>query len=162
MAAQDNSTLESPVAGSPAAEPLAPEVAAEMSFELHSAARLLRRDFDRRAKAHGLSRSRWQVLWHLAREQGQKQAELAERMDVAPISLARQLDKLQEEGLVERRSDPSDRRCFRIYLTDTAAPALKVLQELAQQTRERAMAGFAAGEVQLLQGLLGRLRQNLT
>ena len=157
MAAQDNSTLESPVAGSPA-----PEVAAEMSFELHSAARLLRRDFDRRAKAHGLSRSRWQVLWHLAREQGQKQAELAERMDVAPISLARQLDKLQEEGLVERRSDPSDRRCFRIYLTDTAAPALQVLQELAQQTRERAMAGFAAGEVQLLQGLLGRLRQNLT
>lgn len=138
------------------------EAGAKMSFELHSAARLLRRDFDRRAKAHDLSRSRWQVLWHLAREQGQKQAELAERMDVAPISLARQLDKLQEEGLVERRSDPSDRRCFRIYLTDNAAPALQVLHELAQQTRERALAGFSAGEVQLLQGLLGRLRKNLT
>ncbi|SEA08025.1 MarR family winged helix-turn-helix transcriptional regulator [Microbulbifer marinus] len=136
--------------------------AAQMSFELHSAARLLRRNFDRRAKAHGLSRSRWQVLWHLAKEEGQKQAELAERMDVAPISLARQVDKLQEEGLVERRADPGDRRCFRIYLTPAAEPALETLRGLAQQTRIQALAGFSATEVYQLQGLLERLRENLT
>ncbi|WP_237066900.1 MarR family winged helix-turn-helix transcriptional regulator [Microbulbifer guangxiensis] len=137
------------------------ESAAAMSFELHSAAHLLRRNFDRLAKAHGLSRSRWQVLWHLAREQGQKQAELAERMDVAPISLARQLDKLQEEGLVERRQDPADRRCFRIYLTEAAKPALEVLRGLAKETRARALEGFSLAEVEQLQGLLGRLRENL-
>ncbi|WP_323845535.1 MarR family transcriptional regulator [Microbulbifer magnicolonia] len=136
--------------------------AAQMSFELHSAARLLRRNFDRRAKSHGLSRSRWQVLWHLAKEEGQKQAELAERMDVAPISLARQVDKLQEEGLVERRPDPGDRRCFRIYLTPAAEPALETLRDLAQQARTQALAGFSATEVQQLQGLLERLRENLT
>jgi len=138
------------------------DTATKMSFELHSAARLLRRNFDRRAKTHGLSRSRWQVLWHLAREQGQKQAELAERMDVAPISLARQLDNLQQEGLVERRPDPGDRRCFRIYLTDAAEPALEVLRGLAQQTRAQALAGFSIAEVSQLQGLLERLRENLT
>ncbi|SHF19266.1 DNA-binding transcriptional regulator, MarR family [Microbulbifer donghaiensis] len=138
------------------------DTAAQMSFELHSAARLLRRNFDRRAKAHGLSRSRWQVLWHLAKEEGQKQAELAERMDVAPISLARQVDKLQEEGLVERRADPGDRRCFRIYLTPAAEPALVALRGLAQQTRTQALAGFSAAEVHQLQGLLERLRENLT
>lgn len=138
------------------------DTAAQMSFELHSAARLLRRNFDRRAKAHGLSRSRWQVLWHLAKEEGQKQAELAERMDVAPISLARQVDKLQEEGLVERRADPGDRRCFRIYLTPAAEPALETLRGLAQQTRTQALAGFSTTEVHQLQGLLERLRENLT
>ncbi|AMX03357.1 MarR family winged helix-turn-helix transcriptional regulator [Microbulbifer thermotolerans] len=136
--------------------------AAEMSIELHSAARLLRRNFDRRAKAHGLSRSRWQVLWHLSREEGQKQAELAERMDVAPISLTRQLDNLQREGLVERRPDPEDRRCFRIYLTEAAQPALELLRGLAQQTRAQALAGFSAAEVRQLHGLLARLRENLT
>lgn len=134
----------------------------KMSFELHSVARLLRRNFDRRAKAHGLSRSRWQVLWHLARKQGQKQAELAERMDVAPISLARQLDHLQAEGLVERRQDPEDRRCFRIYLTDATEPALEVLRGLAQQTRAQALAGFSQADVIQLQSLLERLRENLT
>lgn len=135
---------------------------AQMSFELHSAARLLRRNFDRRAREHGLTRSRWQVLWHLARQEGLKQAELAENMDVAPISLTRQLDNLEQEGLVERRRDDSDRRCFRIYLTDAAQPALTVLRELAQATREQALEGLSAREVDQLQKLLGRVRQNLS
>ncbi|WP_193161823.1 MarR family winged helix-turn-helix transcriptional regulator [Microbulbifer hainanensis] len=136
--------------------------ATQMSFELHSVARLLRRNFDRRAKEHGLSRSRWQVLWHLAKEEGLKQAELAERMDVAPISLARQVDNLQQEGLVERRPDPGDRRCFRIYLTGEAEPALEVLRDLAQQTRNQALVGFSVDDVNQLRDLLGRLRDNLT
>ncbi|MEQ8803155.1 MAG: MarR family transcriptional regulator, partial [Haliea sp.] len=55
------------------------EAASQLSFELHTAARLLRRNYDRRARAHGLTRSKWQVLWSLSREQGAKQAELAER-----------------------------------------------------------------------------------
>ncbi|WP_250464834.1 MarR family winged helix-turn-helix transcriptional regulator [Microbulbifer litoralis] len=133
----------------------------QMSFELHSCAHLLRRNFDRRAKAHGLSRSRWQVLWHLAKEEGQKQAELAERMDVAPISLARQIDKLQEEGLVERRQDPEDRRCFRIFLTAAAEPALEILRGLARQTRKQALVGFSGDEIKQLQELLERLKKNL-
>ncbi|TXS94134.1 MarR family transcriptional regulator [Parahaliea maris] len=135
---------------------------ATMSFELHSSARLLRRNFDRRAKEHGLSRSRWQVLWHLAQEEGMKQAELAERMDVAPISLTRQLDNLEQEGLVERQRDEQDRRCFRIYLTEAAQPALAVLRELAQETREQAMHGLSEQEVNQLQYLLSRVRQNLS
>ena len=80
-----------------------PDLGAKLSFELHTTARLLRRNFDRRAREHGLTRSRWQVLWLLAREEGLKQAELAERLDVAPISLGRQLDNLEQEGLVEQQ-----------------------------------------------------------
>ena len=133
----------------------------QFSFELHGAAQLLKRNFDRRAKAHGLTRSRWQVLWHLAREQGLKQAALAERMDVAPISLARQLDKLEQENLVERRRDASDRRCFRLYLTPAAEPVLALLRQLAEETRAEAMAGFSAQELAQLQALLSRLRRNL-
>ncbi len=136
--------------------------AAQMSFELHSAARLMRRNFDRRAKAHGLSRSRWQVLWVLSREQGLKQAELADCLDVAPISLARQLDILEKDGLVQRRRDEQDRRCFRIYLTNAAEPALAILHELAQKTRKEALAGFRKAEIVQLQQLLGRMRYNLS
>ncbi|MFA0811533.1 MarR family winged helix-turn-helix transcriptional regulator [Microbulbifer epialgicus] len=134
----------------------------EMSLELHSVARLLRRNFDRRARDHGLSGSRWQVLWYLLRQQGQKQSELAERLDMAPISLARQLDNLQREGLVERRPDPQDRRCFRIYLTGQAEPALALLGNLAEETRSQALDGFSPREIRQLQMLLERLRKNLT
>ena len=138
-----------------------PDTAASISFELHGAARLWRRNFDRRAREHELSRSRWQVLWHLAQTEGLKQAELAERMDVAPISLGRQLDNLEQEGLVERRRDTRDRRCFRIYLTDIAQPALQTLRTLGEQSRRQALAGLSAQEIQQLHDLLSRVRANL-
>ncbi len=134
----------------------------QISFELHGSARLMRRNFDRRAKEHGLSRSKWQVLWLLDREEGLNQATLAERMDVAPISLARQLDKLEQEQLVERRRDANDRRCFRLYLTPAAEPALALLRTLAEQTRQEALAGFSEQEVQQLQTLLSRMKTNLS
>lgn len=137
------------------------EAASQLSFELHSAARLLRRNYDRRAKAHGLTRSRWQVLWQLAREEGLKQAELADRMDVAPISLARQLDNLEEEHLVQRVRDSEDRRCFRIYLTPAAQPVLETLRALAEETRAEALAGLQATEIVQLRTLLQRVRLNL-
>ena len=137
------------------------DIAARVSVELHTVARLMRRNFDRRAKAHGLSRSRWQVLWHLVQKQGVKQAELAERLDVAPISLARQLDNLEQEGMIERRRDERDRRCFRIYLTGTAEQSLEALRPLAEETRREALAGLSEGEIRQLHDLLGRVRANL-
>ena len=138
------------------------DTAAQLGFELHTAARLLKRNFDRRAKSHGLTRARWQVLWILNKDQGMKQAALAERMDVAPITLTRQIDLLEAEGLVERRPDPQDRRCYRIFLTAAAEPVLKTLQGLAQETRGQALAGISAEEQQQLLNLLGRVRENLS
>ena len=138
------------------------DTAARLSFELHGAARLLRRNFDRRAREHDLSRSRWQVLWVLAQHQGAKQAELAERLDVAPISLGRQLDNLENEGLIERRRDAGDRRCFRIHLTPAAQPVLQTLKVLAEETRCEALAGLSQSEVVQLHELLGRIRANLS
>lgn len=138
------------------------DTAARISFELHASARLWRRNFDRRAREHELSRSRWQVLWHLARTEGLKQAELAERMDIAPISLGRQLDNLEQEGLVERRRDALDRRCFRVYLTEAAQPALQTLRKLGEETRSEALAGLSPLEVEQLHDLLSRVRTNLS
>lgn len=139
-----------------------PDIAAQLGFELHTAARLLKRNFDRRAKTHGLTRARWQVLWILNQGQGMKQAEIAERMDVAPISLARQIDLLQTEGLVERRPDPQDRRCFRIFLTAAAEPVLQTLRGLAGATRLQALVGISTEEQQQLMHLLSRVRENLS
>lgn len=141
--------------------PTVGEAASQMTMELHQAARLLRRTFDCYAREHGLSTSRWQVLYQLAREQGLKQSELAERMDMAPISLARQLDNLEQEGLVQRRRDLGDRRCFRIFLSDAAEPVLETLHNVANLTRGNALAGFSKAEVEHLCGLLARVRANL-
>ena len=64
------------------------------------------------------------MLSRLQRCEGVKQNELAEPLDLAPITLGRLIDKLTSAGLVERRDDAADRRANRLFLTEKAAPAL--------------------------------------
>jgi DNA-binding MarR family transcriptional regulator len=138
------------------------DLAAELGFELHTAARLFRHSFERRASAHGVTRAGWQVLWVIARREGLKQAELAEIIGVAPISASRQIDRLEQEGLIERRRDSQDRRCFRLFLCDAAQPVLEQLRPIAVENRHAAFQGFSASEVSDLHALLVRVRANLT
>lgn len=124
--------------------------------------RLLRRRFDARARVVGVSRAQWQVLIALARAEGVNQAGLAERLDVETITVGRMVDRLEEAGLVERRADPADRRAWRLFLTPRAHPILAELQAVALEVRAEMLAGFSPAEESAIQGLLQRLRANLT
>src|SRR5215469_2232938 len=82
-------------------------------------ARLLRRRFDRRARQSGLPLTRQQAraLLLIARNEGLSQSAIATMLDIEPIALVRLLDKLHEEGLVERRAHATDRRIRTLWLT---------------------------------------------
>lgn len=95
--------------------------------------RMIRVEADRRARVHGMSRAQWAMLARLDREPGQSQKELADAMDVEPITVARLADRLEAHGLLERRPDPSDRRIWRLHLLEGAA---SVLDELSVQRAE--------------------------
>ena len=111
-----------------------------LGFLLYDAARLMRRDFDRRARSLGLTRAQWSVLAHLVRKEGSRQAAIADTLEIEPITLVRQLDRLEAAGWVERRPDPSDRRARLLYLTDKAHPVLDQLYALGAETRAIALA----------------------
>ncbi len=85
---------------------------------------------DQRARQFGMTRAQWAVLFRLDRSEGLKQSELAEILDLQPITLTRLLDRLAENGLIERRADPNDRRANRLFLTPAARPMLERLAEL--------------------------------
>lgn len=131
-------------------------------FLLYDAARLLRRDFDRRARSLGLTRAQWSVLAHLKRNEGSKQAAVADTLELEPITLVRLLDRLEAAGWVERRPDPGDRRARQLYLTDKARPVLDQLMALAAETRAVALAGFSEPEREILIEALTKVRANLT
>ncbi len=80
--------------------------------------RLLRNFIDHRAKTRGTTRAQWIVLFRLRQQEGLSQVDLADVLELQPISLVRLLDRLVEHGLVERRHDPKDRRANRLFLTD--------------------------------------------
>src|ERR1043166_5899802 len=99
----------------------------EFAFALNDVARLLRTYADQRAAQFGMTRAQWVVLVRLDRSEGLKQCELADILEVQPITLTRLLDRLAENGLIERRPDPEDRRVKRLYLTPAARPVLERL-----------------------------------
>jgi MarR family transcriptional regulator, transcriptional regulator for hemolysin len=85
--------------------------------QLIETSRLLRNYIDHRAKSRGTTRAQWIVLFRLRQQEGLSQVDLAEVLELQPISLVRLLDRLVEHGLLERRHDPSDRRANRLFLT---------------------------------------------
>jgi MarR family transcriptional regulator, transcriptional regulator for hemolysin len=85
--------------------------------QLVESSRLLRNYIDHRAKRRGTTRAQWIVLFRLREQEGLSQVDLAEVLELQPISLVRLLDRLVEHGLLERRSDPKDRRANRLFLT---------------------------------------------
>lgn len=131
-------------------------------FLLYDAARLLRRDFDRRARSLGLTRAQWSVLAHLKRNEGSNQATVADTLELEPITLVRLLDRLEAAGWVERRPDPRDRRARQLFLTPKSRPVLEKLMALASETRAVALAGFSEPEREVLIEALIKVRANLT
>ena len=135
--------------------------ARELGFALHDVARLLRTYSDHRARELGTTRAQWAVLSRLHRCEGVKQSELAEMLDLAPITLGRLIDKLSDAGLVERRDDATDRRAHRLYLTEKAAPALVSLGALAEDLMGRALAGVDETTIQAMHDGLKIIKANV-
>lgn len=89
----------------------------QLVAQLVESSRLLRNYIDHRAKGRGTTRAQWIVLFRLRQQEGLSQVDLADVLELQPISLVRLLDRLVEHGLLERRQDPRDRRANRLFLT---------------------------------------------
>jgi MarR family transcriptional regulator, transcriptional regulator for hemolysin len=133
----------------------------EFAFMLNDVARMLRTYADQKAAQFGITRAQWVVLARLDRFEGLKQSELAEVLDLQPISLTRLLDKLCESGLIERRADPIDRRAKRLFLTPAARPLLEKLGNLGEELMGTALSGVDRESVQQMIDKLGVVKENL-
>jgi MarR family transcriptional regulator for hemolysin len=76
----------------------------EILFTISDVGRLLRTYADQKARRFGQTRAQWAVLLRLERREGLKQSDLAEDLDIQPITLTRLVDRLCDNGLIERRS----------------------------------------------------------
>ncbi len=104
------------------------ELESDFLVLLYDVARHMRTHADQMARKHGMTRAQWIILARLERQPGLSQNELAAIAEVAPITVARLIDRLEALGLVERRTDPADRRIWRLRLTPAAAPFLREIK----------------------------------
>lgn len=131
-------------------------------FAIADLARVLKQQFYGNIDSGELTHAQSRALVVIAKHQGVRQVDLADMLDVKPITFARLVDQLAALNLVERRTDPDDRRAYRIYLTDTAMPFLSQIRAAADRVTSKALAGFSKEEEQQLVTLLIRARQNLS
>src|SRR3979411_1338419 len=78
-------------------------------FTLGEVQRLVRAYADKQAARYGITRAQWAVLAKVERTEGLKQSELAEQMEMQPITLTRLIDKLCDNGGVEHTGGGEDR-----------------------------------------------------
>jgi DNA-binding MarR family transcriptional regulator len=130
-------------------------------FALFETQRLLRLYAEKQARRFGLTKAQWSVLAKLERTEGLKQTEIADLLEIQPITLTRLIDKLCDLGLIERRSDDSDRRVNRLYLTEAARPLMLKLAELRNELTQTALAGLNPADTNLLVAQLEIVKDNV-
>lgn len=133
-----------------------------LTWLLHDVHWFLSRDLEREAQRIGLSKAKWRVLAHLSRVDAISQTALATSMGVEKAPLGRILDKLEEDGLIERRADPDDRRARLVYATDNISPLADQMVGIAAEVFATAFNGINQGEIRQFEKTLSRLRENLT
>ncbi|MET0249360.1 MAG: MarR family transcriptional regulator [Sphingobium sp.] len=132
------------------------------AMRITTIARLFRTRFDRRAREIGLTRAQWRTIYWVKLRPGATQHEIATLLEVGDVTAGRSIDRLAEAGWVERRSDPRDRRVYRIYLTENATPVLNRLSALGDDEERIAFAGFSQEEMAQLEPMLIRIADNLS
>jgi MarR family transcriptional regulator for hemolysin len=133
----------------------------EVLFQLVDTARAMRTYMDQCVRRQGMTRAQWAVLLRLERHEGMTQAEMADALEIQPISLVRLIDRLCEQRQVERRPHESDRRANRLYLTPKGRETLERLAPLGQEIAGQLLAGFGASEMRQLMRRLLRIKDNI-
>ena len=129
-------------------------------FEIGETAHALRKAFDRLAVGLGVTRAQWKVLFKLTRKPGLRQVDLADLLDLEPITLCRIVDRLEESGLVERTRDPEDRRAWRLNLTQKSRPLIEKLQAVGAELVGQAFAGIDPKDIEITRRVLAKVREN--
>jgi MarR family transcriptional regulator, transcriptional regulator for hemolysin len=124
--------------------------------------RLMRTVFDRRMRNLGLTRAQWLALTRLHRRPGASQQELAGMMEIEKAPAGRIVDRLQDKGWIERRSDAADRRVNRIYLTERGERIHAAMSPIAAATVDDALDDLSQQERDRLIGLMLRVKASLT
>ena len=127
--------------------------------EIGETAHALRKAFGRRAASIGVTGAQWKVLFKLTLKPGLRQTDLADLLDIEPITLTRIIDRLQEAGLVERTPDPTDRRAWRLHVTEKAQPVVGKLRAIADEMTADAFAGIDPNDIAVTRRVLAQVRE---
>lgn len=134
----------------------------DLLIQLYDVARHMRTHADQRAQGHGMTRAQMIVLARLERQPDISQSELAAITEVAPMTIARLIDRLEELQLVKRCIDPDDRRMWRLRLTPAAEPLLREIKRARARLHAVMTYGIDDAVLEAMAVGLRQMKDNLT
>jgi DNA-binding MarR family transcriptional regulator len=125
-------------------------------------ARRIRSHGDQRARRHRMTWVQLMIVRRLERQPGLSQNELAAVVGVAPITVARLIDRIEALGLVKRHEDPRDRRIWRLRATSAAASALRDSECYQAELDELIIKGVDSAVLDVMIVGLRQMKENLS
>ena len=138
------------------------DLSRQLGFLLKDASRRYTRRFEERAQALSLTLPQCRALLHLENNEGVSQKRLSELTELDPMTLVRILDRMEADGWVQRRFDPTDRRAHTVWLLPKSKPVLEHIGHLIAEVRAETLHGLSNEERAKLIELLGRVHANLS
>ena len=142
--------------------PMNSKLDSDLLIVLSDVARHMRTYSDQVARKHGMTRAQWIILSRLERQPNLSQSELSVLAEVTPITVARLVDRLEAQGLVERCSDPDDRRIWRLRLTPAAEPVLAEIKQFRARLYRVMTEGIDAAELDAMASALLQMKENVS
>jgi DNA-binding MarR family transcriptional regulator len=106
----------------------------------------------------GIDPREFLLLRFVAASSGLSQQALAERLGIPPSRMVALVDRLEEQGLVERRADAEDRRVRALHLTRKGSRVLERAAKIAIEYELQLCVGLEEGERDQLIDLLQKLQ----
>ncbi len=139
-----------------------PKPESDLLLVLYDVARHMRTYSDQVAHKRGMTRAQWVILSRLERQSNLSQSELSALIEASPITVARLVDRLETQGLVERCPDPDDRRIWRLRLTPAAAPVLQDIHEFRARLYGLMTDGLDPAALDAMASALDRMKDNVS
>jgi MarR family transcriptional regulator for hemolysin len=136
-------------------------VHSKFGFLSYEISHIIRQRFNKEAEHIGFTHAQWRALVHLSENENCRQIDLAEILEIKPITLARQIDLLEEAGLVRRNKDSEDRRAYRLEITPKALPIMEALWKIADGVEAEVLKALTREEQKSLTALLERIKASL-
>ena len=133
----------------------------QFPFAVARVTRRWRKMLDERLKDLGVTQARWSTMVYLEKGgEGLTQRELASLMAIENPTLVRLLDSLEQQGLIERRPCPHDRRARRLHLTSAGRAFMDDLSERAEVLREEMLEGISDKEIECTVKVFHKILEN--
>ncbi|MCO5064911.1 MAG: MarR family transcriptional regulator [Rhizobiaceae bacterium] len=128
---------------------------------LQSTARLSRTVLAARLNGHGFYAGQDQIMLALNHLDGQSPSELATRLGVRPPTITKTINRLQAQGVLEKRASTDDARQTHIFLTESGRETIKSIEKSVKKTEKQALRGLDKKDQKSLSRYLAKIEANL-